>query len=110
MTTKTKKTTGANVTKFTKAASPSISPKVTELAPIDNVTLNLAPETSRALMMIASSIMFSAPAFATQANPNNIISLGDLFYRFVKGEVTVNQPSDAVQNVPASPSNGTTFG
>ena len=72
------------------------------------VTLNISPEFSRAMTTLASAIIFAAPAFATNATPTNIVSMADLLNRFVKGDVTVSQPSDEVQNPPAS--NGATFG
>ena len=110
MTTKTtKKTTGTNVTKFAKAATPS-GEVMTAFNPNHNiVTLTLAPETAKALTTLAAAILFAAPAFATQATPQNIVSLSDMFFKYLVGNITVTQPSDEVGQAPVN-TNGATFG
>lgn len=61
-------------------------------------TVGLTAEAIKAFALLASSIMFAAPAFATQANPNNIIALADMFYNFATGSIKVQQPSDEAAN------------
>lgn len=74
-----------------------------ELTMGEQLSINLSPEAIKTLTLLASAILFAAPAFATQANPQNIVALGDMFYRYAIGSILVNQPSDAVANVPAIP-------
>lgn len=79
----------------------NITPMITN--PGESLNLNLSPESIKTLTLLASAILFAAPAFATQANPQNIVALGDMFYRYATGSILVNQPSEAVANVPAIP-------
>ncbi len=117
MTKATKKTT--KVTKFTAPAT------TTEVSPInltatvndddliefkELTTLGLTKELTKAITILASAIIFASPAYATQANPKNIVSLADLFSRYVGGEVTVQHPSDEVANANVQAASGPMFG
>ncbi len=48
-------------------------------------TIGLNDETLKAVCVLSSALMFAAPAFATQANPTNILALGDMIFNYTKG-------------------------
>lgn len=73
---------------------------VTSMRPTINLPTNIVAlndASLKALCMLSSSMMFAAPAFATQANPQNILALADLMWRYVVGSVAVQQPNDVAK-------------
>lgn len=72
--------------------------KVIDFVPANSIEAidSANDNTVRALSILASAILFAAPAFVKEANPQNILALADMFNRFAKGTVIVQQPSDQV--------------
>lgn len=46
----------------------------------------------KAASVLASTIVFSSPVYALQANPTNILAMADLFEKYCYGEVKVSTP------------------
>lgn len=102
MTAKSKKITA------TKSAAVTSFPNARDLFGASTTPMSgFNDETLKTIALLSSAILFAAPAFATQANPQNILALGDLMFKYAKGEIKVSQPSETVAN-PAS--NTTVFG
>lgn len=80
----------------TKTSTKSTAKKVSAPTPaVNNVSpiVHIFNESAlRALSVYSASLMFSQPQFAAQTTPNNIIGLADLMYKYMQGEVDVNQP------------------
>jgi hypothetical protein len=82
--------------------------KTTKLNPVQSTEVTMAgkvegPKAStnhvedllvRSKAIAAAATIYSAPQFATATNPPNIISLANLFTRYIKGEVTVTYPEN----------------
>ncbi len=58
-------------------------------------------EILKAQCVSAASVLFASPAFATQANPQNIIGLADLFYNYITGTVKVTAENKQGEGEPA---------
>lgn len=81
------------MTKKTKttATTAKVVPMRKEL-PSASSAISFDDKALKSLSILAASIMFQAPQFATQTNPQNILGLADIMYKYALGEITVTQP------------------
>jgi hypothetical protein len=80
---------------------PFVATKASEADPVSipddlfyGTTVGLSIEAIKTVSILASAIMFAAPAFATQANPQNVIALADMFAKYASGDIAVSTPKD----------------
>ncbi len=93
----------------TKAPTAGVKPLATPPANnnmvIGGTVLALNDQTLKSVAVLAASIMFSAPQFATQTNPTNILGLADLMYKYFINEVKIDTPSTEAKE-PEAPKFG----
>jgi len=69
---------------------------------IDNVLVGFTDSTLKSVALLGATIMFAAPAFATQATPQNILGLADLFFNYMTNRVEVKQPETPAASAEAT--------
>jgi len=89
------------VTKIKSAKTPEAAPAEVNNIPLNGLILAMNDNALRAFAIYSASTLFAQPQFAGQTNPSNILGLADLMYRYMQGQVNVEQPADTTPNVQA---------
>lgn len=69
---------------------------------IEGLVVAFNDQTLKVICALASSVLYQAPQFTNQTNPENIIGLADLMYRYSIGEVKVTPTEKASTELPKS--------